>query len=118
VTNEITYRPGVEGFMAALALAERLTAQSPIVPSHVRIDPSDWDCIDVDGTFKRPAGVQLYFHRSLENVHAFAEAFGATVDEQPHPGENTYWYADGVLDGVPFRAWTLVENEAAEAVAA
>ncbi|MFI1728241.1 hypothetical protein ACH40E_03170 [Streptomyces acidicola] len=116
MTNEVTFRPGVEGLMAALAVAERLTADSPAAPASLDIDQHEFDY--VPGTFNRPTGVRLYFHRDLASVRAFAEAFGAEMSEKSREGEWTlYTYADGALDGVPFRAWTLTNAEDA-AVAA
>ncbi|MGP4084141.1 hypothetical protein [Streptomyces sp. KR55] len=117
MTTQITFRPGTAGLMAALSIAETLAANSPAVPSSIDIDSGDFDLIEVEGVFERPIGVTIYFHRSPENVLAFAEKFGATVGERPHGDEDTYTYADGVLDGVPFRAWAL-ERAADKAVAA
>lgn len=116
MTNEITFRPGTEGLMAALAAAEQLTAGAPTPPTSIAISRNEFDY--VPGTFDRPTGVLLYFHRDLESVRAFADAVGAEMGERPHESEWTlYAYADGALNGVPFRAWTLTNAEDA-AVAA
>lgn len=116
MTTEITFRPGTDGLMAALSVAEQLTAASPAVPSNLKLNSCEF--APIEGGWERPTGVLLYFHLSPENVRAFAERFGAVVGEEPRPGDDTYTYADGVLDGVPFRAWTLLKNETAAQVAA
>lgn len=106
MSNEITFRPGIEGLMAAFAAAEELAAASPVVPTHVRIDEHSGWFVDQ----ARPLGVHLYFHRDEDAVRAFADCFGAetatTVD-----GPDRCMAAGGVLNGVPFRAWTLTDVE-------
>jgi hypothetical protein len=103
--------------MAALSVAEQLTASAPVLPHGVQISSDHFDY--VPGTdFKRPTGVLLFFASSVDQVRAFAEALDVTVAEREHPGEKTYTYADGVLDGVPFRAWTLTAVESLSGVAA
>jgi hypothetical protein len=111
VTTQITFRPGLEGLMAALSVAERLTANAPVPPHGVTIS-SDHFGYAPDTDFKRPTGVLLFFAASVDQVRAFAEALHVAVAEREHPGEKTYTYAEGVLDGVPFRAWTLTDAEA------
>lgn len=112
MTTQITYRPGLAGLMAALSAAETLAAKSPVVPTSIAIDSGGFDLIQIDGAFERPTGVTLYFHRSPENVRAFAGVLRIDVNERPHGDGTTYMHADGVLDGVPFRAWALVDAEA------
>ena len=116
MTTEITFRPGAEGLMAALAVAEKLTSAAPVAPTSLQITRNEFEY--VPGTYNRPTGVEVYFHRAVDKVTAFAEAFDAVVTSRPSTGEYTlFTYADGVLDGVPFRAWTLT-NEQDTAVAA
>ncbi|MET7458477.1 hypothetical protein ABZT03_43045 [Streptomyces sp. NPDC005574] len=118
MTDQITFRPGLEGLMAALSVAEQVTAKSPVTPHGVAISKDHFD--HVPGTdFERPMGVLLHFYPGVEQVREFAEALGVEVAERPHGDEDTYTYAEGVLNGVPFRAWTLVAaDEIASAVAA
>lgn len=116
MTTEITFRPGTEGLMAALSVAEKLTAASPVAPTSLQITHNDFDY--VPGTFNRPTGVELYFHSAVDKVREFAEAFGVEVAERPRQGLYTlFTYADGSLDGVPFRAWTLTEERVAAVTA-
>lgn len=116
MTTQITFRPGLEGLMAALSVAEQLTASSPVLPHGVQIGSDHFDY--APGTdFQRPTGVLLFFAQSAENVYAFAEAVHVAVQEREHSAEQTYTFAEGVLDGVPFRAWTLT-NTVVSAVAA
>ena len=111
MTTQITFRPGLEGLMAALSAAEQLTASSPVPPHGVTISSDHFGYVP-DTDFKRPMGVLLFFRRSVDQVRAFAEVVHVTVAEREHPGDQTYTYAEGVLDGVPFRAWTLTDVEA------
>lgn len=116
MTTEITFRPGTEGLMAALSAAEKLTSASPVAPTALQITSGDFDY--VPGTYDRPTGVEVYFHCDADKVVEFAEAFGAEVASRPREGQWTlFTYADGAVDGVPFRAWTLT-NEQPAAVAA
>lgn len=115
MTTEITFRPGIEGLMAALSVAEKLTATTPVLPHHLSIEPNEFDY--VPGTFERPMGVVLYFHLAPESVAAFAGALGVEVREQTREGQWTlYTHADGSLDGVPFRAWALTNPATAQDV--
>lgn len=103
---QVTFRPGIEGLMAALSAAEQLAASSPVVPSHVRIDEhSSWF---VDRA--RPLGVHLYFHRDENAVRAFADSVGAAVQQLDDEADRLT-SASGALNGVPFRAWTLTNAE-------
>jgi hypothetical protein len=62
--------------------------------------------------------VELYFHLSVDKVGEFAGAFGAEVRERPREGQwSLFTYADGLLDGVPFRAWTLTNEPVAQVAA-
>ncbi|RPE40206.1 hypothetical protein EDD90_3242 [Streptomyces sp. Ag109_O5-1] len=111
MTTEITFRPGLEGLMAALSVAEQVTAASPAVPDQVNLTSAHFDY--VPGTdFQRPTGVLLFFHRSIEQVREFAAAFGLETADRAHGETDVYTYAEGVLNGVPFRAWTLTAVEA------
>lgn len=113
MTTEITFRAGTEGLMAALSVAEKLTSASPVQPTQLIVTTGDFAY--VPGTYNRPTGVELYFHQDVDKVREFAQAFGATATERPRQGAySLFTYADGSLDGVPFRAWTLT-NEQAEA---
>lgn len=108
MTGEITVPTRTTRLMAALSVAERITAASPAEPAHLRVDSHiDWDYIP--GTYVPRVGVLLYFHHSTDAVGQFAEAFGLEVAERSMGADNedVYTFADGVLDEVPFRAWTL-----------
>jgi|GEM_PF-4770472 len=96
--------------MAALSVAEQVTASCPTPPSHINLNDANFDYIPETG-FKRPMGVLLYFHQRVDLVREFAQAFGLVVADRPHPPEDTFTYAEGVIDGVPFRAWTLTPAE-------
>ncbi|MFJ8145986.1 hypothetical protein ACIQ6R_13030 [Streptomyces sp. NPDC096048] len=109
MATEITFRPGIDGIMTALAVAEQVAATAPAVPTSVQVNDGHFDY--VPGTFERPMGVLFYFHRNAENVQAFAEAFALDVQNRDHDGTTTYVYAEGALNGVPFRAWTLQDVE-------
>lgn len=113
MTTEITLRPEVGALMAALSAAEKLTSASPVAPTSLQISNNGFE--PAPGTYKRPVGVEMYFHLDVDKVSAFAEAFGTVVESRPRNGQyRLFTYADGVLDGVPFRAWTLTgEQEAA-----
>lgn len=107
---QITFRPGLEGLMAALSVAEQITACAPVPPHGVQIGSDHFGY--VPGTdFKRPTGVLLFFASNVDQVRAFAEALRLPVAEREHPGEQKYTFAEGVLNGVPFRAWTLTAAE-------
>lgn len=107
MTNEVTFRPGIEGLMAALAVAEQLSAGSNTVPASVRVDEhSGWAVGQ-----QKPLGVHLYFHRDEAAVRAFADRFSARTSSIVD-GPDRLTVASGVLNGVPFRAWTLVDVEA------
>lgn len=112
MAQEITFRPGIEGLMAALAVAEQLAASSPVVPSSARADEHSGWLVDQ----QHPIGVHLYFHRDEAAVRAFADHFGAETASVVD-GPDRLTTANGALNGVPFRAWTLTDVEAA-AVAA
>jgi hypothetical protein len=102
--------------MAALSTAEKLAAASPVAPTSLQISSNSFDA--VPGTYVRPIGVELYFHRSVDKVGEFAEVFGAVVRERPREGQwSLFTYADGWLDGVPFRAWTLTNEPVAQVAA-
>lgn len=108
MTDQITVPARTTKLMAALSVAERITSESLAEPAHLRVDTlHDWGC--APGTYESQIGVLLYFHLSTADVHRFAEVFGLEVVERPHGAkhEDVYTYADGVLDEVPFRAWTL-----------
>lgn len=108
MTIEITVTAKTTRLMAALSVAERVTASSLAEPAHLRVDSHlDWGYLP--GTYVPRVGVLLYFHHSTDAVRQFAESFGLEVAErsQGADDEDVYTYADGVLDEVPFRAWTL-----------
>lgn len=109
---QITFRPGLEGLMAALSAAEQLAAIAPVPPHGVQIS-SDHFGYAPDTDFKRPTGVLLFFPQDVDQVRAFAKAVHVTVAERDHDGsgQQTYTFAEGVLNGVPFRAWTLTAAE-------
>ncbi|MFJ1667431.1 hypothetical protein ACIOK4_13785 [Streptomyces bottropensis] len=102
MTEQTTAQSKTHRLMAALSVAERLTAESPITPSNLRVDGhSDWASPLI--------GVLLYFHRDPEAVRVFAEHFSLTVLQRGCGEDDEYTLADGVVDGVPFRAWSLTE---------
>jgi hypothetical protein len=102
--------------MAALSVAEKLAAASPVAPTSLQISSNSFDA--EPGCYVRPIGVELYFHLSVDKVGEFAGAFGADVRERPREGEwSLFTYADGLLDGVPFRAWTLTNEPVAQVAA-
>ncbi|WP_030344891.1 hypothetical protein [Streptomyces sp. NRRL S-1022] len=116
MTTQVTFRPGAAGLMAALSVAEKLTSISPVTPRGIQITANGFDY--VPGTYDRPIGVELYFHESIENVQSFAQTAEISVANRPHPGPyNLFTFADGVLDGVPFRAWTLTTEGTVAAAA-
>jgi hypothetical protein len=107
VATEITFRPGLEGVMAALSAAEQVASSVPVIPASVDLNSAHFDC--VPGTYERPMGVLFYFHRSTESVREFAGTLGLDVQDRPHDATSTYIFAEGALNGVPFRAWTIVD---------
>ncbi|MFJ6061658.1 hypothetical protein ACIQHU_01320 [Streptomyces tendae] len=109
MATEITFRPGLEGIMAALSVAEQVASSVPAIPASVDLNSAHFDY--VPGTYERPMGVLFYFHRSTESVREFAETLGLEVQDRPHDATSTYVFAEGALNGVPFRAWTIVTIE-------
>jgi len=112
MAQDITFRPGIEGLMAALAVAEQLSAGSSTVPASVRVDEHSGWLVGQE----RPLGVHLYFHRDEDAVRAFADRFEAKTNSVVD-GPDRLTVASGVLSGVPFRAWTLTDVEAAQVAA-
>lgn len=105
----------IEQFMAALSAAEHVTAASPVAPDSVSLAAhSDWGFIP--GTSQSRIVVQLHFD-SAGDVLRFAKALHLTAAERAHDEARVYVFADGVLNGVPFRAWALARVESS-AVAA
>lgn len=96
------------GHMAALAVAERIVAVSPIVPTGVTIK-----CSEV--TPDRPS-VEVHFYRSPEAVQALAEVLGATATTRPHQATDPrpFTSAELMVSGVPVLAWSLAAPEAAQ----
>lgn len=104
MTIESTEPTKVDRLMAALSLAEKLTAESPVIPSNLRVDNhADWSSASI--------GVLFYFHRDPGAVRAFAEHFSVPVSRRGCGADDEYTLAEGVVDGVPFRAWTLTTVE-------
>ncbi|MFJ8785020.1 hypothetical protein [Streptomyces sp. NPDC102476] len=115
MTSQITAPTSIGRFMAALSTAEHVTADSPVAPYRVCLEPnSDWGY--VPGSFEWRIGVLLQFE-SVAEVARFAEALHVVVAERDHGGSQTYTFADGELNGIPFRAWALVDAKSS-AVAA
>lgn len=114
MAEETTAPSMTHRFMAAYAVAENVTALSPVAPDSVNVAPhSDWGYIP--DTFEWQIGVQLSF-RSVDDVRQFAKALFVQVAERPHGDTTrTYTFADGVLNGVPFRAWVLTDAAAVAA---
>lgn len=101
MTTQITGPTHMDRLMAALSVAVQVTAESPVVPTHVRAEEHIG--------FEPPVGVLLYLHHDPEGVRAAAERFGLAVQERPRDGDAVYTYADGERDGVPFRFWALTD---------
>jgi hypothetical protein len=96
-------------FMAAYAVAEHVTAVSAVEPQEVKAAAhSDWGY--VPGTFEWRIGVHVQLD-SVEEVRHFADVFDVAVVERDHGGGRSFWFADGVMDEVPFRAWVLADAE-------
>jgi hypothetical protein len=103
VSTHITERPAQaaeaaprDSYMAALSAAEHIVSTAPAIPTHIRIED--------DGE------LDIYFHRSAQDVEKFAAAFGVVTSTRPHtdkPGSDIYTSAHGRVNGVPFRVWTL-----------
>jgi hypothetical protein len=97
-------------FMAAYAVAEHVTAASPVAPWSTSVAMhEDWGY--VPGSFEYRVGPQLHFGSAGE-VRRFAEALGLVVVDEPRGRDQAYVFADGVMDEVPFRAWTLAKSPA------
>lgn len=96
-------------YTAALAVVERLLAASPTLPDTVWIDCHEW-APDV-------VRVELNFHLSPDGVREFAEMVGSEATTRPHtnaPDSPEYTEASGVLDGIPWHAWTLAMDGGAK----
>lgn len=94
--------------MAALSAAENLVAQSPAEP--YTVDVSHHSAFPADAV-----GVLMFFRQDPNGVRDFAAAMGV------EPGRTAAEFggrplvdtvASGVLDGVPYMAWTRVYETA------
>jgi hypothetical protein len=100
--------------MGALSAAEHIAAACPVAPNTISVAPhSEWGYLP--GSFEWRLGVQLAF-LAPDSVRQFAASLGVAVQERPY-ADGLQTYADGVLNGVPFRAWSLTDIESS-AVAA
>jgi hypothetical protein len=98
--------------MAALSAAEHVVADAPTCPAQIRIE-SETSFGSYPGTYEPVVGVIAYFHRAPDLVAEFAAHFGVPALERPHGTDGmVYTYADGSVEGVPFRAWALSDASA------
>lgn len=106
MTEQTTSPPPTAQFMGALSAAEHIAAACPVAPSTISIASlSEWGYLP--GSYEWRLGVQLAF-LAPDSVRRFAEALGVVVQERPY-ADGLQTYADGVVNGVPFRAWSLTE---------
>jgi hypothetical protein len=109
VSSQSTSLTKIDRLMAALSVAERLTAESPVAPDSVAVTEHTAFGY-IPGAFVWAIGVVLNMHRDPDGVRAFAEAFGVEVKaELWNDGSDVHTFADGVVGGVPFRAYALME---------
>lgn len=95
--------------MAALSTAEHIVSVTPVIPTDLKI--SD----DCEGGYT----LDLFFYRRPADVAAFADAFGTVATARPHDeNTKTFTSAEGTVNGIPFRAWSLdtIESPAAAPV--
>lgn len=99
MSQQITSPTKIDRLMAALSAAEQMAANSPAIPTAISVQDN------LDGSFT----VEVFFHHRPEDVAAFAAAFGSVASARPHYGDDTKTYtsADGSVDGIAFRAWSL-----------
>lgn len=97
--------------MAALATAEHVASTTPTIPTDLMLRG------DCEGGYT----LDLYFHHRPADVAEFAAAFGTVATARPNVPEDetkVHTSAEGTVNGIPFRAWSLdtVEAPAAEPV--
>lgn len=93
----------------AFAVAEQITGTCAVLPNDVKLH---WDLAS------RRYELDFYFHRAPARVAMFASAVGAVVESHPHGEGRTFTQADGVVDGVKVRAWSLNDTAVIEGLLA
>lgn len=87
-----------DAVMAALSVAEQITASSPVIPYDISI---------------HARSVDIHMHRAPESVTGFAAAFGLEVSlrEQLTGNRQPIIEARGQMAEVSVRAWSLGDKE-------
>ncbi|MEV7712323.1 hypothetical protein [Streptomyces sp. NPDC088270] len=106
IVNELARR---DAYMAALSASEQMMSASPVLPASAVIEMAEWS----DGPL-----IRWTFHQDAASVRKFAAHFAVPVTEGPNGDGSVYTYvsATGVVDGIQFEAYTLID--AASEVAA
>ncbi|MFD7101888.1 hypothetical protein [Streptomyces celluloflavus] len=108
MSTQITVPPDAaesqrHGHTAALAVAALIIRNSPITPTDVKTT--------CPAHAPEKPSVDVYFHESAAGVEALAQALGVEAQTQPfREGDpRPYVTTDAVIDGVPVRAWSLLD---------